>query len=167
LTDERTWWYKRFRVAAYVNAIIWIVWTVAILVPFPPFSYLQPVIVGGGAGTWFVLAYFLLVAVAVVGFAAISSLVFIIETHERRRLNGAIMLAGLILLYVGTMAGFILLGFAGAIGGYALVIEHSTVNATQNLLLPYVNLITAASLAAVAGAGLTIYGMATAKATEP
>jgi len=62
--------------------------------------------------------------------------------------------------------GFILLGLAGAIGGYALVIAHSTINATQNLLSPYVNLITAASLAAIAGGVLTMYGMATAKDTE-
>jgi hypothetical protein len=123
--------------------------------------------VGGGAGTWFLLAYILFLTVAVVGFAAISSLVFVIEAHERRKLNHGIMLTGLILLYVGVMSGLILLGFAGAIGGYALIIEHSTVNATQNLLSPYVNLVTAACLVAVAGAGSTIYGMATAKATEP
>jgi hypothetical protein len=146
--------------------VIWLVWTVTILLPLPPFSYLQPIVVGGGAGTWFLLAYILFLAVAVLTFAAISSLIFVVETHERRRLNSRIMLMGLILLYTGTMAGLILLGFAGAIGGYSLVIEHSTINAAQNLLLPYVNLITAACLAAVAGAGFTIYGIGTAKATE-
>jgi hypothetical protein len=149
-----------------VNAAIWLVWTVAILLPFPPFSYLQPIVVGGGAGTWFLLAYILFLAVAVLGFAAISSLVFVVETHERRRLNSGIMLIGLVLLYTGTMASLILLGFAGAIGGYSLVIEHSTISAAQQLLLPYVNLITTACLAAVAGAALTIYGIGTAKATE-
>jgi hypothetical protein len=149
-----------------VNAVIWIAWTVAILLPFPPFSYLQPIAVGGGAGTWFLLGYILLLIVDVMGFVAISSLVFVVEAHERRRVNYGIMLTGLILLYVGTLTGFILLGFAGAIGGYSLVIEHSTVNAAENLLLPYVNLITAAGLAAVAGAGLTIYGIGTAKVTE-
>jgi len=122
--------------------------------------------VGGGAGTWLLLAYILLLAIAVVGFAAISSLIFVIEAHERRKLNNGIMLAGLVLLYAGTVIGFILLGLAGAIGGYALVIAHSTINATQNLLSPYVNLITAASLAAIAGGVLTMYGMATAKDTE-
>jgi len=167
LTVGRTWWYKRFRAAAYVNAIVWMAWTVAILLPFPPFSYLQPIMVGGGAGTWFVIAYFLLLAVAVVGFAAVSAIVFVIEARERRRPNYTIMLIGLVLLYVGTMAGLILLGLAGAIGGYMLVVENSTVNATDILLSPYVNLVTAACLAAIVGAAFTIYGMGTAKATEP
>ena len=159
-------WYKRFRTAAYVNAIVWIVWTVAILLPYPPFSYLQPIMVEGGAGTWFAVAYFLFLTVGVVGFAAISSIVFIIEQLERRSLNYRVMLTGLVLLYVGTMSGLLLLGLAGALGGYALVFENSTVSVTKNLLLPYVNLITAACLAAAAGAGFTIYGMGTAKATE-
>jgi len=61
----------------------------------------------------------------------------------------------------------ILLGLAGAIGGYAVVVESSTVNATDILLSPYVNLVTAACLAAIVGAAFTIYGTTTAKATEP
>jgi len=149
-----------------VNAAIWVAWTLAIMVPVPPFSYLQPIVVGGGAGTWFLLAYVLFLVVDVMGFAAISSLVFVVETHERRRLSQGIMLIGLTLLYMGTTIGFVLLGFAGAIGGYALVIEHSTINVAQNLLLPYVNLITTACLAAVVGTAFSIYGIGTAKATE-
>lgn len=122
--------------------------------------------VGGGAGTWFVVAYLLFATVAVVGFAAISSIVFAIETHERRSIDYRIMLIGLILLYAGTIAGLILLGIAGAVGGYALVVENSTVSTINTLLSPYLNPITAACLAAVAGTGFTIYGMSTAKATE-
>lgn len=161
------YWYKRFRTTTCVNAVIWLVWTVIIILPFQPFSYLQPIMAGGGAGTWFLLAYLLFVTVAVMGFAAISSFVFAIETHERRRLSARLMLSGIGLLYVGAVGGLILLGLAGAIGGYASVIAHSTVNATQNLLTPYVNLVTAASLVAVAGAGCVLYGMATAKKIEP
>lgn len=138
-----------------------------ILLPFPPFSYLQPIMVGGGAGTWFVVAYFLLLAVAVIGFAAVSSILFVIEAHEKRNPDYRVMLIGAILLYAGTMLGLILLGLAGAIGGYASVIENSTVSITDMLLSPYVNFITAACLAAIVGAGFTIYGMATAKAIEP
>jgi hypothetical protein len=160
-------WYKRYRTAAYLNAIVWIAWTVAILLPFAPFSYLQPIIVGGGAGTWFLVAYLLFPTVAVGGFAGISSLVFVIEAYERRRLNHAVMLTGFILLYGGAVAGCLLLGIAGASGGYALVIQPSTVNAAQNVLSPYVDPITAASSIAVAGTVFTTYGMATAKATKP
>ena len=160
-------WYRRLRSAAYVNAVVWLIWTVAILLPFEPFSDLQPIMVGGGAGTWFLLGYVLFAAVGVGGFVSASSLVFVIETHERRNLSYPITLTGFILMYVGTLIGCILLGIAGASGGYTLVIQHSTVNAAQNILSPYVNPITAASAIAVAGTGFTIYAMATAKATKP
>ena len=160
-------WYERFRSAAFANAVILIVWTVAILLPIPPFSYLQPVMVGGGAGTWFLLGYILFATVAVVGFLGISSLVFVMESYERRNLNYGIMMVGFILLYGGTLASCLLLGVAGASGGYILVIQHSTVNAAQNVLSPYVNPITAASSAAIVGAGFTVYGTAGAKATKP
>jgi hypothetical protein len=146
---------------------VWIAWTVAILLPFAPFSYLQPIIVGGGAGTWFLVAYLLFPAVAIGGFAVISSLTFVIEAYERRRLNYAVMLTGFILLYGGLLVGCLLLGIAGASGGYALVIQPSAVNAAQNVLSPYPDPITAASSIAVAGTVITIYGMASAKATKP
>jgi hypothetical protein len=122
--------------------------------------------VGGGAGTWVLVGYLLFATVAVGGFAGISSLIFVIEAHELRRLNYGAMLPGFILLYGGTLAGCLLLGLAGASGGYAAVIQQSTVNATQNILSPYVNPITAASSFAVAGTAFTIYGMVTAKATK-
>ena len=149
-----------------MNALLWLAWTVAILLPFPPFSYLQPIMVGGGAGTWFLVGYLLFATVAVVGFAGVSLLIFVIEAHELRKLNYGVMLAGFVLLYVGSLVGCLLLGIAGASGGYVLLIQQSTVNATQNVLSPYVNPITAASVAAVAGTALTIYGMATAKESK-
>jgi hypothetical protein len=122
--------------------------------------------VGGGAGTWFLVGYLLFATVAVVGFAVISSLIFVIEAHELRKLNSGIMLVGFILLYVGSLVGCLLLGVAGASGGYEVVIQQSTVNATQNVLSSYVNPITAAAVAAVVGAALTIYGLTTAKESK-
>jgi len=166
LTTERVWWYKRFRKGTYVNAIVWLAWTVAILFPFPPFSYLQPIMVGGGAGTWFLVGYLVFVAVSVVGFAVISSLIFAIETHELRKLCDRTIAGGFILLFAGSLAGCFMLGIAGASAGYALIIQPSTVNAAENILSAYVNPTTAAALAAVVGAALVIYAMATAKATE-
>lgn len=165
MLDVACWWYKRFRSATIVNAIVWLAWTVAILLPVPPFSSLQPIIVGGGAGTWFLVGYFLFAIVAVGGFAGVSSLVFVIEAHELRRLDYGAMLIGFILLYGGTLAGCLLLGLAGASGGYAAVMQQSTVNGIQNILSPYAEPITAASSVAVAGTAFTIYAMATAKAT--
>jgi len=159
-------WYSRFRTAAYANAVGSILWTIAIVLPFSPFSYLQPIMVGGGPGTWFLVGYLLYPTVGVGGFASISSLLFVIETYERRTLNRAIMLIGFILLYVGVLAGCVLLGLAGVSGGYATIVQGSTVNVAQNVLAPYVTPISTASLAAVGGAGVLIYGMAAAKATE-
>jgi len=164
LTAERTCWYKRFRKGAYVNAVVWLAWTVAILLPFPPFSYLQPIMVGGGAGTWFLVGYLLFPTVSVVGFTSISSLIFTIEIHELRKLCDKTMTAGFILLFAGSLAGCLLLGLAGATAGYAVIIQPSTVNAAENILSAYVNPTTAASLAAVVGAVFIIYAMATAKA---
>ena len=149
-----------------MNAFGSMLWTIAIVLPLAPFSYLQPIMVGGGPGTWFLVGYLLYPIVGVGGFASISSLLFVIETYERRTLNNGIMLTGLILLYVGVLAGCVLLGIAGVSGGYAIIIQNSTVNVAQSVLSPYVVPISTASLAAVAGAGVSIYGMATAKATE-
>ena len=163
---EKTLWYRRFRTAAYANAVGSILWTIAIVLPFAPFSYLQPIMVGGGPGTWFLVGYLLYPTVGVGGFASISSLLFVIETYERRTLNHGIMLTGLILFYVGVLAGCVLLGIAGVSGGYAIIVQNSTVNVAQSVLSPYVAPITTASLAAVAGAGVSIYGMTAAKATE-
>jgi len=159
-------WYKRFRAAAYVNAVVWLAWTVAILLPFPPFSYLQPIIVGSGPGVWFLVGYILFVTVSVVGFTAISSLSFVMEVNELRELNYGSMLVGFILLYAGTLIGCILLGIAGAIGGYVVVIQGATADVAHSVLAAYVDPITVASVSAVAGAALTIYGMATAKASK-
>jgi hypothetical protein len=164
---KKTFWYKRFRTAAYVTVLGSMVWTVLIVLPVVPLSYLPPIMIGGGPGIWFLLGYVLYVTVGVGGFGALSTFLLIIETHESRTLNGRIMLPGLILLYGGVTSGCILLGMAGAVGGLALTIQHTTVSDAQSLLSPYVNPITVASLVAVAGAGVSMYGMVTAtKATR-
>jgi hypothetical protein len=163
--SRNTFWYRQFRTAAYLNAVGSILWTIAILLPFTPFSYLPPIIVGGGPGVWFLLGYVLYVAVGVGGFAGFSALLFQIETYEKRLPEKTVMLSGLILSLIGVVITCVLLGVAGASGGYALTIAHVSENATAALLVPYVNPITATSLIAVAGAGASIYGMTTAKAT--
>jgi hypothetical protein len=163
--SRTTFWYRRFRTAAYLNAVGSILWTIAILLPFTPFSYLPPIIVGGGPGVWFLLGYVLYVAVGVGGFAGFSALLFEIETYEGRSPEKTVMLFGLILSLIGVAITCVLLGIAGASGGYALTIAHASENATEALLVPYVNPITTASLITVAGAAVSMYGMATAKAT--
>ena len=122
--------------------------------------------VGGGAGTWFLVGYVLFAIVSVVGFSGISSLIFAIETHELRRLSDGLMLIGFILLFGGSLSGCLLLGLAGASAGYAVIIQPTTVNAAENILSAYVNPITAVCSAAIVGAALAIYAMVTAKATK-
>jgi hypothetical protein len=165
LTGEKKFWYKRFRNAAYITIVGSAVWTIAIVLPLMPFSYLPPIIVGGGPGTWFLLGYVLYLTVGVGGLAALSALIFAIETYEGRILNEGIMMAGLTLLFSGVTVGCVLLGVAGVVGGYALTIQHTTVETVQNTLELYVDPITLASLVAVAGAGVSVFGMVTAKAT--
>ena len=142
------------------------IWTIVIVLPFAPLSYLPPIMIGGGPGTWFLLGYVLYLAIGVGGFAGFSAFLFTIELHEGRVLDDRIMLVGLVLLCLGITAGSVLLGVAGAIGGYDFVIQHDTSNVVQGLLSPYVDPITVASFAAVAGAGISMYGMITAKAKQ-
>jgi hypothetical protein len=67
MSRSRPYWYRRFRGVAYAFTIAALAWTVVVVLPWAPFSYLPPIIVGGGPGTWFILGYFLFVAVGVGG----------------------------------------------------------------------------------------------------
>jgi hypothetical protein len=163
---RRVFWYTRFRNAAYSAIVVSAVWTVTIVLPFAPFSYLPPIIVGGGPGAWLIVAYLLYMAVGAGGFSALSALIFALETHERRILNERIMIFGLVLLFFGVTVGCILLGVAGAVGGSALTIQHMTVETVQHTLDLYVAPITLAAVMALVGAGLSLFGMVTAKATS-
>ncbi len=138
-----------------------------ILLPFSPFSDVPPIMIGGGPGTWFLLGYVLYMAIAVGVFPGFSALLFTIETYEGRRVNARIMLVGIVLLFIGVTVSCVLLAVAGAIGGYALTIQHSTVNDAQNLLVPYVNPIMACTFVAVAGTLVSIFGMITASKAYP
>lgn len=133
------------------------------VIPVAPFSYLPPIMVGGGPGTWLLLGYLLYPAVGIGGLASLSAFLFMLETFERRVPDGRIMLTGLLLLEAGVLVGCILLGVAGAAGGYAITVAHSNVEAARSVLRPFVNPITVASLVAVAGAAACILGLATAR----
>ncbi len=158
----KAFWYLRFRKATYLNLVGFLLWTIVTILPVKPFSYLQPIINGGGPGNWLLLGYLLYLGTGVGGFAAFSAFLFAIETYERRTLHSGIMLLGLLMLLAGVIVGCVLLGVAGALGGYALTIQHVSSKVAQDLLRPYVGPITAASFVAVVGAGLSLYGMATA-----
>ncbi len=153
-------WYQRFRLAAYVNAGGSLLWTVLIVLPFPPFSYLQPIVVGGGAGVWFVMAYLLLIVVGVCGFGWLSNTLYILEVNEGRGLDGRLMLLGFSLLEVGVAATSLLLGVAGVMGGYASTLDGASAEAVHHLLAPFVAPTSIATLIAVGGSAGVIVGMA-------
>ena len=159
-------WYKAFRIATYAGLLGALAWTVLLILPFRPFSYLLPIVEHEGPGTWFLLAYLLFLIVALAGFGVISSLLYIIEMHENRKPNQSAMLSGFVLLVIGVFASCFLLALGGAIGGYAETVNNETQSAIQNILSAYVFPITTTALMTVLGAVLTFVGMAGASSSS-
>lgn len=155
-------WYRRYRGSAYLGILGAIAWTAIIALPVVPFSYLPPIIVGGGPGIWFVLAYLLFIVVGVGGFSAISAFLATVELHEGRTIDDRIMWPALILLLIGSWGSCLLLAVAGGVGGYASTYGTATASLTT-LLSPYVDPITALVSLALIGAALAILSMAGAK----
>ncbi len=156
-------WYRRYRGVAYLNAIGALVWTVVIVLPFAPFSSLPPIIVSGGPGIWFILAYVLFIAVGIGGIGAFSAFLTTIELHEGRRVDPRTMWPGLTLLSVGTASACFLMGLAGTVGGYASNSGSSSASAIDNLLSPYVYPISTLTLITVLGAALAVLSMVRAR----
>jgi hypothetical protein len=159
---EPTKWHVRFRQAAYTAAVGAAIWSLMIIVPFAPFSFLPPIIVGGGAGAWFALGYVLYIAAGFGSTAALSALLYQVELGEGKRVSGALAGPGLVLLYAGVTSSSLLLATAGYAGGYARSIQHMPDQAIEAMLLPYVNPVSVGVMMAVVGALLTIAAMATA-----
>ena len=162
IDPHRPLWYRRYRGAAYLSTFAAIVWTVVMVIPYRPFSYLPPIIVGGGAGIWLVLAYVLFVAAGVGGFGVLSAFLTTVELHERRTIDARLMWPALTLLSIGIVGSCLLLAVAGAIGGYAMTLETS-VKSIDELLSPYVDPIIAFVLVTVIGAGLAVLSMVRAR----
>ncbi len=167
LDRKRPLWYRRYRGAAYLSTFASLVWTVVIVLPFPPFSYLPPIVVGGGPGIWLVLAFVLFLVIGIGGFGAMSAFLTTVELHERRTIDGRTMWPALVLLSVGVTGSCLLLGVAGAVGGYAADYGTSSVSSIDRLLSPYVDPITTLTLVAVIGAALAVLSMVRARWPEP
>ena len=163
IDPDRPLWYRRYRGAAYLCTFAALIWTLVIVLPYQPFSYIPPIIVGGGPGTWFALAYLLFIVVGIGGFGALSAFLTTVELHERRSIDQRTMWPALILLSVGVVGSCLLLAVAGAVGGYAATFESSSVKSIDSLLSPYVNPITAFVLVTIVGAGLAVISMARAR----
>ena len=164
---RRTFWYRRYRGAAYVSTLAALLWTLIIVLPVEPFSYLPPIIVGGGSGIWLVLAYVLFMVVGIGGFGALSAFLTTVEIHENRVVDDRTMWPALILLGVGVAGSCALLGVAGTMGGYAATYQGSSTDAIHNLLSPYVDPITTLVLIAIVGAALAVLSMVRARWPSP
>lgn len=157
--QNKALWYRRFRSASYGSAFAALIWTFVIVLPFPPFSYLPPILVGGGPGIWFLLAYLVFLIVGVAGFGVLSSFLHTIELHENRTLQSSTMWAAYALLIVGFASTCFLLAVAGALGGYTASIGNASGTSVETLLRPYVYPTTASTMTAVVGAALALYAM--------
>ena len=156
-------WYRRYRGAAYLSAFAAMAWTVVIVLPFPPFSYLPPIIVGGGPGIWFILAYLMFIVVGIGGFGALSAFLTTVELHEHRSIDAVTMWPALVLLSVGVAGSCLLLAIAGAVGGYASTYELTMTTSIDKLLYPYVYPIITLVLVTVIGAALAVLSMVRAR----
>jgi hypothetical protein len=160
-------WYRRYRGAAYLSAFGIMIWTIVVVLPFHPFSYLPPIIVGGGPGIWLVLGYLLFLVVGVGGFGSLSAFLTTVELHEGRTIDSRLMWPALFLLSVGVTGSCLLLAVAGAVGGYASTFGTSSANSIHDMLIPYVDPITGLALVAVLGAALAVLAMVRARWPAP
>ena len=160
-------WYRRYRGAAYLATLATLVWTLVMVIPSHPFSYIPPIIVGGGPGVWLVLAYLLFIMVGIGGFGSLSAFLTTVELHEGRTIDPRMMWPALVLLSIGVTGSCLLLAVAGAVGGYAATFETSSGASIDSLLSPYVNPITVLVLIAVVGACLAVVSMARARWPVP
>jgi len=160
-------WYRRYRGAAYLSLFAALIWTIVMVLPFQPFSYLPPIIVGGGAGIWLALAYVLFVVAGVGGFGALSAFLTTVELHEGRSIDDRLMWPAIVLLSVGISGSCLLLGVAGAVGGYASTFGTSSASSIDSMLSPYVDPITVLTIFAVIGAALAVLSMVRARWPSP
>lgn len=144
-------WHERLRLVAYLNAMVVMAWTVVIVLPIEPFSYVLVIIERGGPGTWFLLAYLIFILIGAIGFGALSTIAYIIEFSEKRRLPASLAAIGFALAYSGTMASCLLLAYAGLLGGYELYVANISVVSVARTLNAFVAPSAIAVILAVAG----------------
>jgi len=160
-TSEKRYWYSIFRVASYVSVFGALIWTVAMVLPFSPFSELPPIMVGGGPGQWLVVAYLLYISLGAGAFGWLSGLLHVIERGENREVSPSLMWPGFVMLFFGVTASCVSLGYAGASGGYASI--NGASSSLHQMLSPYVYPVTATTVVAVAGAVLVLLAMIRAR----
>jgi hypothetical protein len=148
---KETSWSYRFRMAAVTAGVGAVVWTILMIIPAAPFSSVQPILVGGGPGTWLLLGYVLYMVAGFCALAGMSALLPVGNAPGAPSFD-SFLTAGLGLYYAGVTATSVLLGLAGYVGGYASTISRLPEQSIEGQLSPYVGPITFAALAACAGA---------------
>jgi hypothetical protein len=162
-SSQKRYWYAMFRTASYFSVFGALVWTVAMVIPFAPFSDIPPILVGGGPGQWLVVAYLLYLALGGGGFGWLSGLLYTIEKAENRVISPSLMWPGFLMLFLGVTASCVSLGYAGAVGGYSSIINGASTASLKQFLSPFVYPITATVVVAVAGAVLVLLAMIRAR----
>jgi len=109
------------------------------------------------------VGYVLFLVVGIGGFGALTSFLVAVELHEGRTVDSRLMWPATILLSVGCVGSCILLGVAGAVGGYETTFETASAQAIDSLLSPYVYPISTLVLITVVGAFLAILAMVRAR----
>lgn len=158
---KKRYWYATFRTASYASVFGALIWTVAMVLPFHPFSEILPIMVGGGPGLWLVVSYLLYISLGGGAFGWLSGLLHVIEKQENRDVSPSLMWPGFIMLFFGVTVSCVSLGYAGASGGYASINGASP--SLHQMLSPYLYPITATTVVAVAGAVLVLLAMIRAR----
>lgn len=159
-------WYKVFRNAAYINALVSAIWTILLIIPSPPFSYLLVIVERGGPGTWFLVAYFLYLIAGSVGFATISSMLYVMEVYEGRSINRIAMYLGFSFYYVGVLLSSVMLGVAGEIGGYGMYLADYPEIKVASVLSSFIYPITFTAFLAVIGIIMIIIALMSSRAQQ-
>jgi hypothetical protein len=87
-----------------------------IVIPYPLFNYLLPIIKKGGPGIWFLFGYLIYIIAGPVGLGTVSALIKTIEIDEKAHINEALAKIGFYLSYAVVLLSDILLALAGALG---------------------------------------------------
>jgi hypothetical protein len=155
-------WSRIYRKLALLNAVTAAAWTLILVARIKPLAYLLPIMAEGGPGTWLILGYILYIAIGFCGFMGLSTLYEQLE-EEGRVVDGRLAAFGLLTLFVGATSATILLGFGGAIGGYARSVQHLPTQHVQAILEPFVDVVTAFTIIAVLGVLINVVSIVRSK----
>ena len=150
--------FRLFRLGSYFHAITALLWTVIIIIPYPPFNYLLPIIEKGGPGVWLLFGYIAYLIAGPLSFGLISVLLKDIE-DEKRKLNETVIKLGFYLAYLGVLCSSVLLAIAGSLGGYYWYFAAFSPKFISQFLSSFIMPITLTVFLAVVGYLLIVLSM--------